>query len=551
MATSNRNPNTKTQVYYDSKDYDQIMEKLPALIDTAKRRAIEIMEPNLAERQRVRAVILDFVRTKERKMYGGTALNECIMTIDPKDRFYDDVVFSDLEFYSPEADLDVVELCNILHKGGFAYVKAREAQHDETYSIFVNFQLYCDITYMPAKIYANVRVIKIGDINYVHPHFIYIDYLRIINSPLTMAEQRWEKIFKRSYLLLRYFPLELFLGELKINTQTETAAIVNEIRNRLLTDKDFYEVSLITGYLAYNFFVKHAVREAHSRQKGRQSQGINIVRFRCENPFVEVMSINYQRSIQTAYDFLIENVPDASQLSMREYFPFFQFMGRLTVFLYRDQPILKIFDTHDTCIPNISTNVNYMYVSYQYLLMYFMMMRFRAFVDELHTEYTNYRILTSNLIQVRNWYLETFKKGPINNSVFGEFRIGCFGSTTSSFRLSQFRSIEKGKRGKNPIYTYYPDRHYTEVSDVKKFIFSNSSGNLIVPEHKRTFHIVDGKISFERLKPTEAETVDEDIDATIKQNKNSPTNPRGKSDSDVEQEAEQEAELDLNFALKN
>ncbi len=107
-------------------------------------------------------------------------------------------------------------MCNLLYDKGFKYVTAREAQHEETYSIFVNFQLYCDVTYVPTRIYNSIKTIEIDGVNYVHPHFIFIDQLRIINQPLTAAAQRWEKTFGRMYKLLKNYPLENYRNSLSV-----------------------------------------------------------------------------------------------------------------------------------------------------------------------------------------------------------------------------------------------------------------------------------------------------------------------------------------------
>ena len=87
---------------------------------------------------------------------------------------------------------DLVELCN-LYENKYKYIQRKGAQHEETYKIFVNFK-YCDISYVPLRIYNGIKTIVIDGINYTHPHFMLIDYLRMFNDPMNAA-WRWEKLF--------------------------------------------------------------------------------------------------------------------------------------------------------------------------------------------------------------------------------------------------------------------------------------------------------------------------------------------------------------------
>lgn len=190
------------QDYYTEEDYDSIKEVLPDIIKQIERKAAEILEPTIYEKREVMADIKNFIRDKKRKVYGGTAINELIKAVNPKDAIYDEMIFSDIEFYSPTPVQDLVELTNLLYRKGYKYVVGREAQHEETYSVFVNFQLYCDISYIPTRVYHGIQTKELDGIHYAHPHFIYIDMLRIVNDPINAGAQRWEKTFDRMFKLL-------------------------------------------------------------------------------------------------------------------------------------------------------------------------------------------------------------------------------------------------------------------------------------------------------------------------------------------------------------
>ena len=60
--------------------------------------------------------------------------------------------------------------------------------------IFVNFAMYCDITYVPNNIYHRIPFVEIDEIYYVHPSFTTIDMYRIMSEPF-FSNFRWEKNF--------------------------------------------------------------------------------------------------------------------------------------------------------------------------------------------------------------------------------------------------------------------------------------------------------------------------------------------------------------------
>ena len=96
----------------------------------------------------------------------------------------------------------MITICNMLHDNGHKYIEGRPTQHSETYTIHVNLgqQPFCDIAYVPKIIYSKIPSISIGSLEFVHPAFITIDYLRIFTDPL-MSYFRLEKAFYRFYLL--------------------------------------------------------------------------------------------------------------------------------------------------------------------------------------------------------------------------------------------------------------------------------------------------------------------------------------------------------------
>jgi hypothetical protein len=475
------------QDYYTDEDYDQVMEQLPGIVKDAERKASMVLEPTIDEKREVMNFIKDFIRTKKRKVYGGTSLNETLKLKNPKDAIYDDFTFSDIEFYSPTPVPDLVELCDALDAKGYKMVQGKEAQHEETYSIFVNLQLYCDITYVPTRVYNGIKTIEIDGINYVHPHFMLIDYLRVYNDPMGAAGQRWEKYFPRIYKLLKNYPLEHFDKPLQVpKPSNEIIAYLAKIKTEFMTTKEAQKSCLISGFEAYNFFVKHAAKDRNVEQMARTTYGKSkVIDLQCNVPYLEFISVTYRDTVDQLYSFVKSIVPKPEDVKLEEYFPLFQFTEYSVFITYQGQPIVRVFEADGRCIPNIKTTQGYMYVSYQYLLMSMFISKFRAFLDKDQKMYFNYGIAISNLVKVRNIYLTENNLGVINKSVFGEFKVACVGSTVSYTRMSLLRKLKRIKQGKSAQFAYMPESFAKQSEeakakfDPKKHMFRNTSGNKI------------------------------------------------------------------------
>jgi hypothetical protein len=171
-------------------------------------------EPTVDEFNKVIKVIEEFIRKKDRIIYGGTALHRLVINKDKNEGIYGDFDTPDIEFYSPEPLQDLKEVCDLLHSKKFKYVQGAQAQHGDTYKIHVNFMDIGDISYVPAFIYNKMPSIKINGIRYIHPKFMYIDYLRMYTDPL-MSFRRLEKAVPRGMKLIKNYPLEVGTGKIK------------------------------------------------------------------------------------------------------------------------------------------------------------------------------------------------------------------------------------------------------------------------------------------------------------------------------------------------
>ena len=487
------------QDYYTNDDYDNVMEKLPEIMREAELKSANSLEPKLSEKREIMKFIRQFIREKGRKVYGGTAINDLIKAKNQDDGIYDEDFFSDIEFYSPTPVVDLIELTNAIYKAGYKNPEGAEAQHEGTYKVFVNYAPeYCDITYVPAHIYYGIKTIVVDGINYVDPHFIWIDQLRIFNDPLT-SSRLWMKTFEREYKLLNYYPLEHYDKRINI------PAVPKDIYDyQQLVKKEFLLSSKIvgnvihSGFEAYNFYIKTAQSDPDVDKMARVAdKNINFNALLANVPFIDIVATEYRDTVLKLYAFLKENVESPDALTTKEYFPLFQFRGYSIMFLYNDVPIIRVIDSNNMCIPNFYLKSGAKMCTFQYILMSMLINKFKAHLDKDKEMYFNYAIAISNLIKVRNYYLNSKNLTVVDKSPFAQFKISCSGKSMSFERQARLRRQKRIDAGKMIVFRYKPEDFFKKSEaeqaafDPTKFIFPNTSGNIIIKETNLRFPTFD------------------------------------------------------------
>ena len=123
--------------------------------------------------------------------------------------------------------------------------------------------------------------------------------------------------------------------------------------------------------------------------------------------------------------------------------------------------------------------------------------KFRSFLDKDKIMYKNYGAASSNLIKIKNDYLWENKLPVINNSPFSIFKTTCIGTPISPTRLYLTRRNERRENGKRQEFTYEPEKFFKtpidtqQKFDPKKFIYKNTSGNVIIKSNNLRF-VIDG-----------------------------------------------------------
>ena len=152
-------------------------------------------------------VVKQFIQSKKRVCYGGTAMNALL---PEKYKFYDpDYDLPDYDFLTPDGNSDEKELVIALKKAGFNDVYNRVGVHKGTKKILVNYVAVADITEVEQDIYdIYVKNSKIIDnILYTNENMLrMMMYLELSRPRGEVA--RWEKVFERLNLLNTHFPIK-------------------------------------------------------------------------------------------------------------------------------------------------------------------------------------------------------------------------------------------------------------------------------------------------------------------------------------------------------
>jgi len=456
---------------YNDKDLDSFKDKFDKLSEESQNARFEILEPTKKEIKQVFNIIFSFLKKNKLKIYGGFALNLLISEKNPKDAFYKKNDFPDIDFYSFQPIIDVMTLCNEIFDAGFKNIKASEGQHEETYKLFVNSRPYCDISYIPKRIYAGIPTRDIQGFKICHPHFMSIDYLRMINDPL-VSYWRIDKGFKRFYLMLKHFPLPHTTDKLVIPKPTEDTQKCLEIVHNFIIDNPSI---LVIGQYAMNHFLLTAKKKSFEPQ---------------EVSFYELISTDFENDGNK----LIQKFSNL-KITITEKYPLFQFVGRSLLIYYNDKVICILYEHYRKCYPFIEVN-NVIFFenkskkekgtinigSFPLVLMYNLinMIKTKIYKEPELMDY--FYKCVSTLIEIRRYYFKTHNKKIFDDTIFKDFIISCKGETINPEIEYRKRLNEKGF-----MYKYSPDDNRKEPES--NYIFKNTSGNTITNSKNLYFHL--------------------------------------------------------------
>lgn len=468
---------------------------------TIKKKLIDyenlFLEPTLTEKKRMESIIFDYIRQYKRKIYGGYALNKLIVNKNPDDGFYDlDNEFADIDFYSPEPIEDCVRIANIFFNRGFKHVSASEAQHEETYSVFVDTIKVCDVSWVPKAIYNRTPFIDINDVYYVAPQFIMIDMMRMITDPLTSGSQRWDKTVPRIALLQKHYSYP----KTKSRVHSQTIKTVSEyVFHRNLDNADDSATFKYTFTKSDEDMIMSIIEYILTLMEDNPDfilygdYAYNY--YSIESGFKNVLKVVTLEAI--CLDFIIKtkelynNIKQkyGDDISAIEYYPFWMLAGHSCSITYKGYPLITVTYYNKRCVPVKKYNkINISSLDYTILLLLIESLKARVCKYQPMMDYKSNQV--SDILLFKSTYFQNnSSKNILDETPFQQFMIECVGKTIDARRGSFLKRKKKISEGKLIMWKYDPEKSYKE-NEESSFVFKNSSGNIIRPKSSKNYKII-------------------------------------------------------------
>jgi hypothetical protein len=458
---------------YEERHIDQFNDNIDSLL-------AQVNKTRFEEIDKVNEIIFTFIQNNKRKIYGGIALQYLLDEKNTDVNIYEEHERPDIDFYSPDPINDLVKITTELYEKKFESVRGKEAIHKETYAIYVNNRLHCNITYVPKNIFNSIPFKTLHDLNIVHPHFLTIDYLRIFTDPyVSYWRLKDKKTFERYYQLQTHHPLPYSNKLLANESPSEYNDTVKKLLSVILefTNTGNKDTLIHTGNFAYNYYLKESSMLDKPSTKFKMLDVYNY----------EIISINYKEDVLELITKLKAELENPEELKVEEYYPFFQYLGYSAKIFYNNTLLCKIYHYNNRCVPYKIYKLNdkqYFVGTFNYLLLQNLstLIKYKTDKDEesKNMQYT----AISHLIEMRKFYFKKTKKTIFEKSPFQDFSLECKGTTLAADKERQMIGESRKKKNKPFLFTYDPSNK-KESEHIIKYIFSNSSGN-IIKNPKRT-----------------------------------------------------------------
>ncbi len=440
---------------YRFEDIENIKTNMSYIQEAALTKYKTTYEPTLDESREIYKYILEFIKKKKRIIYGGYAINKLIKIKNENDAFYKEFETPDIEFYSYEPILDLIELCDYFKSKNLKYIMGEEGIHETTYKIYVNFVGYCDITYLAKNIYDRCLKYEHDGIIYAHPSFLFIDTFRVFCDPLT-SYWRLDKSFNRYIKLLKYYPIKNQNNNIIIINQNDSN-ILKFIRKKIIHKSKY----IVIGKYAYNYYIKKISENL-----------INI-------DFYELISIDYKNDIINVFNLLKKHY----NVTTKEYVPFYEFYDNKTEFYINNKLILVIYKNNKKCIVyRYSEKKKTYFGTFQLIYLYFLISYNYSIINNKN-EITNYNVILYNLVEARNKYLDKYNKTVLDKTPFEEFTINCVGMPYDPIREARLNITLKKSKNKKIKQRYDPNNNKEKINNK---LFENTSGNEIINKKNLT-----------------------------------------------------------------
>jgi len=456
---------------YREEDIKAVSSKIKDIMKVANKKAMNTLEATYQEYLNVFKHVSDYIKRNNRIVYGGMALHEMLKDKSPKDVFYEEYTINDIEIYSPDPIGDVITLCNMLNEKKYKYIEGKEADHPGTFTIFVNFEKYVDITYVPKIVYNNMPFVKVNGYKIIHPVYIITDTLRVYTDPLT-SYYRLEKTFDRVNLLLKvtnFKPEKGMIPDIKLNDSVKF--IMNNVIPKISAHSALKDVIFVDD-IAYNYYMNNSITDISH---------------------VGVIVQKIKKNAQIIFNILLDAIAQQDinfkeNTKISEYNTFFQFWEHRIVISYNNKPMLTIYENKEKCLPFKEVNFNSTKINignFTLTILYYLIHYNYNGIFKLN--YREYENRVGNLLDAKNTYLTKEKKTVLDDTKYNEFQIECLGTTIAFQYKSRLKFVSRKDKGGILVYRYDPNNKNRSTL-TNQYKFPNEAGTLITNDNSKLIH---------------------------------------------------------------
>lgn len=429
----------------NKKELKIIQENIENIIYQSNVQQLRTLKPDINVLINIFNIILKYIKDKKLIIYGGYAKHLYL-----KKKLYDmDAEIPDIDAYSTDPVNNLIELANLLKiEHNIENVEVKESFHKDTFSLWVEYRNFLDLTFVPIQIYYKLKIKIIDNYKVIHSSLILLDILKQFNDPM-VSYFRLEKILKRYSILQEKFLLKDYYNDYIDNNDT-----LKYLKNDIFVfiEKNILQSNMICGFYAYHFF---------------SNDPFNKI------PFFEIISTDYNKDKQYFYDILNKNFKKITKV---EYYPFFQFITQKTIFYQDNKIILILYCNDNKCIPFLIYN-NKKFLTYLYFIQHtFSLYIFYDFKkDFLLRDYMK-NMIENVIVLKKKYFKKKFNKTIIDDTKFKYFVIQCQGDTDSPFTLFIKNLNNKSKKNNFKRFKYIPQKNSTLKSI--KYLYEKVNGNI-------------------------------------------------------------------------
>lgn len=422
-------------LYYSKTDEDTLLNALPSICQEHRQR--ELMErPTAAERTAVHELVLEFIRSRDRIIYGGYALHLLIKSKSSgKDGIYSDTCFPDVEFYTPEFKEDIRDLVNFLSEHGYSYTTAEEGVHPMTFVVRCNFMNVCDITYVPLKVYDSIQTTTINKFRVISTEHAMIDIFRVYSYPLSNY-YRLTKTYKRTNRLLKYYPWTF--SEHKSRPKHKGSEYHHVVDTVLKEMKNV----ILTCAFAHNVFCQKAGLKKHVLAL----------------PYYTVLSVDFHNHVAHLLETLPKHFGKTDVLTHKMYLPFLDILGERAEFFVNGSIVLRLIEERDNCIPFRKEDSGFLISTIQSTVYYSLVFLFQARMEGWNEASRHHETILHNMQNAKKaWFNNHPKLKIVDKGLFQEFVIDCVGHNVSAIQKAALLRTKRKKERKVIKYRYSLD----------------------------------------------------------------------------------------------